>query len=271
MEAFVRETLVSAITDSTTQIEDIHLFQHWVVVKAGRYEMSTRFSAVSGLTENQDTWLGDLIGRKAAEIAQEYLASTDVLRIAVGMACLKCVIPQVPAFSGSSALDRFSEATKTRPSCFIGHFHDAEKWRDEGRPVSIVELLPRTGDIHWDDSHAVLSRAEFVFMTGLTLVNNTFGEVVRRTPNATIRVIMGPTVPLAPCLFRLGLHWLGASRIKDAQKVLHYFGMGGGSIMYAPQGALEKVNIGVTASVGNDRRRLHNRQSDNTGTPLPLR
>jgi uncharacterized protein len=249
MEVLVRDTLVSAITDRTTPIEDIHLFHHWVVVKAGRYEMSTRFSAVSGLTENQDTWLGDLIGRTAAEIAQEFLASTDVLRIAVGMACLKCVIPPVPALSGSSAMDRFSEAAKTRPSCFIGHFHDAEKWRDEGRPVSIVELLPRTGDIHWDDSHAVLSKAELVFMTGLTLVNGTFGEVVRRTPNAAVRVVMGPTVPLAPCLFRLGLHCLGASRIVDVQKTLRYFGMGGGSIMYAPPGALEKVNILETTTI----------------------
>ncbi len=246
MEAPIRDALVSAIADRTSTIEDIHLFQHWVVVKAGRYEMSTRFSAASGLCENpRDTWLGDLPGRNAAEIATEYLASNDVLRIAVGMACLKCVIPQVPAFSGSSAMDQFSEETKIRPSCFIGHFHEAQIWRDEGRPVSIIELMPRDGDIHWDDSHAVLAKAELVFMTGLTLVNRTFGEVVRRTPNAAVRVIMGPTVPLTPRLFQLGLHWLGASRIADARMALRYFGMGGGSIKYAPQGALEKVNIGA--------------------------
>jgi hypothetical protein len=246
MEPLIRETLVSAIADHSALIEEVHLFEHWVVVKAGRYEMSTRFAPATGLTENPgDTWLGDLIGRKVAEIAREHLASNEALKIAVGMACLKCVIPPVAVFSGSSAMDRFSEETKTRPSCFIGHFHDAEKWRDEGRPVSIVELLPRAGDIHWDDSRAALSRAELVFMTGLTLVNRTFGEVIRRTPNAAVRVIMGPTVPLAPSLFRLGLHWLGASRIVDAQKALRYFGMGGGSILYAPQGALEKVNVGA--------------------------
>lgn len=246
MEPCVREALISAITDHSVLIEEVHLFEHWVVVKAGHYEMSTRFAPIDGLAENSgDTWLGDLVGRPAAHIAEEYLASTEVLRIAVGMACLKCVIPEVAVFSGRPAMDRFSEAAKTRPSCFIGHFHDAEVWRNEGRPVSIVELQPREGDIHWDDSRTVLYNAELVFMTGLTLVNRTFGEVVRRTPSAAIRVIMGPTVPLAPTLFRLGLHWLGTSRIMDAQKALRYFGMGGGSIMYAPPGVLEKVNIGV--------------------------
>jgi uncharacterized protein (DUF4213/DUF364 family) len=251
METLVRDTLISAIADRTVVIEDIHLFHHWVVVKAGRYEMSTRFSATPGLTEDaRDTWLGDLIGRSSAAIAEEYLASPDVLRIAVGMACLKCVIPVVTESSQGSAMDAFSEQTKTRPSCFIGHFHDAAAWRDEGRPVSIVELLPRPGDIHWDDSHAVLSRAELVFMTGLTLVNGTFGEVVRRTPHAAFRIVMGPTVPLTPSLFALGLHWLGTSRITDVPKALRYFGMGGGSIMYAPQGALQKINIGAPGVKG---------------------
>jgi hypothetical protein len=245
MEPFVRTTLLSAIVDHEALVEEIHLFEHWLVVKAGRYEMSTRFSPAAGLTEDPgDTWLGDLAGRNAAEIAREYLASSDVLRIATGMACLKCVIPFVNDCFENSAMDHFAEQTRTRPSCFIGHFHEAAAWRDEGRPVSIVELLPRDGDIHWDDSHEVLAGAELVFMTGLTLVNGTFGEVVRRTPRASCRVIMGPTVPLTPALFGLGLHWAGTSRIDDVPKTLRYFGMGGGSVRFAPPGALRKVNIG---------------------------
>jgi hypothetical protein len=252
MEAMVRDTLISAITDRSAVIEEVHLFHFWIVVKAGRFEMSTRFTPIPGLTENpQDMWLGDLIGRNAAQIAEEYLASTDVLRIAVGMACLKCVIPLPAEFYENSAMDHFTEHTKTRPSCFIGHFLDAATWRDEGRPVSIIELQPRPGDIHWDDSHAVLSKAELVFMTGLTLVNGTFGEVIRRTPHASHRIIMGPTVPLTPTLFGLGLHWMGTSRIVDVQKALRYFGMGGGSVKYAPQGALQKVNIGISATIAD--------------------
>jgi uncharacterized protein len=251
MEESVRKSLISAITDTTTTIEEIHLFQHWVVVKAGRWEMSTRFSPTLGLVENpQDTWLGDLIGARAAAIAREYLASNEVLRIAVGMACLKCVIPFVTECYENSAMDHFSEHTKTLPSCFIGHFQDAATWRDEGRPVSIIELFPRAGDIHWDDSRDVLAKAELVFMTGLTLVNGTFGEVVRRTPRASCRVIMGPTVPLTPALFRLGVHWAGTSRITDTPSALRYFGMGGGSVKYAPPGALRKVNIGLLTPAG---------------------
>ncbi len=246
MEKQVREILISAIEDQTAVIEEIYLFHHWVVIKSGRYEMSTRFSPGLDTTEDtQNTWLGDLIGQNTAKIAKEYLASTDVLSIAVGMACYKCIIPEITDYFENSAMDHFSEQIKTMPSCFIGHFHDAAKLREDGYPVNIIELKPREGDIHWDDSHEILYKATLVFMTGLTLVNNTFGEVIKRTPYAKHRIIMGPTVPLTPALFRLGLDWLGTSRIVGVKKTLQYFGMGGGSVMYAPHGALQKVNIGM--------------------------
>ena len=80
-------------------------------------------------------------------------------------------------------------------------------------------------------------------MTGLTLVNGTFGEVIDRTPRAETRIVMGPTVPMTPSLFKLGAHWVGTTTIQDADAALRYFGMGGGSVMYAPAGALRKVNL----------------------------
>lgn len=246
LEQNVYNTILSSITDYSSSIEEVHLFEHWIVIKAaGRYEMSTRFSPLDGYSEQtEDTWLGNLPGQNAAMIAKEYLASNNVLHIAAGMACLKCLLPHIDQVFENSAMNHFTGLTKTHTSCFIGHFKDAAQWRSEGRPVSIIELKPNDLDIHWNDSHEVLSKAEIVFMTGLTLVNGTFGEVIKRTPAARYRIIMGPTVPLTPSLFSLGLHWLGTSRIIDTQKALRYFGMGGGSVMYAPVGALQKVNIG---------------------------
>ncbi|HEX2957147.1 MAG TPA: DUF364 domain-containing protein [Chitinispirillaceae bacterium] len=246
MEQHIYQTILSSITDYSSIIEEVHLFEHWIVIKAaGRYEMSTRFSPLDGYSEqSSDSWLGNLPGQNAAQIAKEYLASDNVLHVAAGMASLKCVLPHIDQVFENSAMDHFAELTKTHTSCVIGHFKDAAQWRSEGRPVSIIELKPRDQDIHWNNSHEALSKAEIIFMTGLTLVNGTFGEVIKRTPSARYRIIMGPTVPLTPSLFSLGLHWLGTSRIIDSEKALRYFGMGGGSVMYAPEGALHKVNIG---------------------------
>lgn len=244
MESAVRKTLLDAVADHSAIIEDIHLFEHWVVIRAGKFEMSTRFAACDApYRQSHETWVGDLIGKNAAKVAEEFLASTDVLRIAVGMACLKCVLPTVAGSATGSAMDFFHDAIREKATCFIGHFAQAARYREEGYPVDIIELSPRPGDIHWNCSRKVLGRARLVFMTGLTLVNGTFGEVIDRTPCAETRIVMGPTVPMTPSLFKLGVHWLGTTNILNIEAALHYFRMGGGSVMYAPEGALQKVNL----------------------------
>jgi len=43
-------------------------------------------------------------------------------------------------------MDPFTEMVKHCPSCFIGHFTQAEIWRARGYPVTIIELQPRPGD-----------------------------------------------------------------------------------------------------------------------------
>jgi hypothetical protein len=159
------------------------------------------------------------------------------------MACLKSILPAPAHYAEGNAIDRNHEFAREHKTCFIGHFAEAENWRLQGFPVDIIELFPRPGDIHWDDSHEVLSNAELVLITGLTLVNDTFEEVVRRTPRARYRVIMGPTVPVSPVLFDFGLHQVGGTVIDDYAAILRYCCRGGGSIAHAPVGALRKINL----------------------------
>jgi len=132
---------------------------------------------------------------------------------------------------------------KTMSSCFIGHFKEGAAWRDQGSPVTIVELEPRPGDVHWDDAGPALADAEIVFITGLTLINGTFQEVVDRTPKAKYRVLMGPTVPPSPVFYDYGIHLIGSTVVADLEKVVRYCQLGGTSIAKTPDGAIRKINI----------------------------
>jgi uncharacterized protein (DUF4213/DUF364 family) len=76
--------------------------------------------------------------------------------------------------------------------------------------------------------------AEIVFITGLTLINGTFLEVLNRTPRAKYRVLLGPTVPCSPLFFDYGIHLIGSTLISDASLAIRYFQHGGTSIAKAP-------------------------------------
>lgn len=226
-------------------ITEVKVYLNWVIVKSIDYAMSTLLSGMPGLIEPQgmNTYMGDILGKNAVEVAEEFLVSKESLKRAVGMACLKSILPKPLQFEEGNAIDRYREFAQVNKTCFIGHFSEAQQWRSEGFPVDIVELFPRSGDIHWDNSHNVLGQAELVLMTGLTLVNDTFEEVIKRTPRARCRVIMGPTVPLSPVLFDFGLDQIGGTLIDDPLLTIDYCCLGGGSIAHAPEGALRKVNL----------------------------
>jgi uncharacterized protein len=228
-------------------IENVYIFLNWVIVKTDKYAMSTMLTGMPGLVDptGMNTFVGDIIGKNAYSIAKEYLTSTETLKRAVGMATLKGILPDVQNYKSGNAIDFYKHIAAVSPTCFIGHFNEGALWRAEGYPVSIVELFPRPGDIHWDNSHSVLENAELVLMTGLTIVNNTFDEVVKRTPNAKYRVVMGPTVPLSPVLFEYGITTIGGTLIRNHEITIKYCQHGGGSIAYAPEGALEKVTISI--------------------------
>ncbi|MGO8745699.1 MAG: Rossmann-like domain-containing protein [Thermoguttaceae bacterium] len=241
--SLLQKTLAEA--DVTAPLEDLQIYLNWIVTKSHRHAISTFFRGMPGLNDSCDmnTWLGGCIGRPVGEVIRELLASTETLRVAAGMSCLSSALPVPPGCFEGNAIDCFEKLARTRRTCFIGHFQEGAAWREQGYPVNIIELFPQPGDIHWDQSHEVLAAAEIVLMTGLTLVNDTFREVIRRTPNASIRVIMGPTVPFSALFFSEGIHFVGSTLVDDVEKLAGYCRRGGGSIAHAPAGALRKVNL----------------------------
>ncbi|MDD1724532.1 MAG: hypothetical protein LUQ07_05335, partial [Methanospirillum sp.] len=212
-----------------------------------------------------DSWMGDWLGKPARESALKLLADKDTLRRAVGMACLKSLLP-VPenVFSGN-AISMIEAAAANVPTCFIGYFREAAEWREMGRPVQIVELFPRPGDIHWNDADEVLGRARIVLMSGLTVVNETLSAVIRRTPSARIRIMMGPTVPPSPVLFTCGIDMLGVTLVSDMELMARYAELGGGSIAYSPSGALERINIVRDSADLNQKLASLNTRAGRTG------
>lgn len=236
---------IARAADPDPVIEDLRIYTNWVLVKTGKWSLSTIFRGMPGLTDpaGMNSWMGNWLHKPGKESALELLSSTETLHRAVGMACLKSLLPDPHTIIQGNAIDMIKDAAARVPTCFIGYFKEGAEWREMGWPVDIVELFPRPGDIHWNDADEVLSRAQIVLMSGLTVVNETLAAVIRRTPQAKIRVMMGPTVPPSPALFACGLDLIGVTLVQNMELMARYAELGGGSIAYSPPGALERVNM----------------------------
>ncbi|HOE26432.1 MAG: hypothetical protein IT574_03635 [Candidatus Aureabacteria bacterium] len=226
-------------------LEDLSIFLHWIVTKSRRYAFSHLFQGMPDPDPrpHRETCLKGLLGKPVRKIVPELLGSGDTLRESTGISCLNSALPVPEDAVEGNAVEPFLERARRMKTCFIGHFPDADRWRREGYPVDVIELFPEPGDIHWNDSHAALAAAELVFITGLTLTNGTFPEVIRRTPNARHRVLMGPTVPLSPVFFAHGIDLVGSSVILDIRRALDWCRWGAGSCIFEPEGVIRRVNL----------------------------
>jgi len=234
--------LLSQFPEDPPVLKDVQVYSNWIIAETERYAISTIFRLFStGSNFDEDTYLGNQIGRPVAEIAWEYSKLKDPIRMALVMASINASLPLPEGLFEDNAVNPLSEIGKDAKTCFIGHFQEAEIMREQGCDVTIIELFPRKGDVHWNDSAPVLKEAEVVFITGLTLINDTFLEVLSRTPNAKYRVLMGPTVPCSPVLFEFGIDLIGSTLIEDPELTARYCRAGGMSVKYAYPGALKKV------------------------------
>jgi uncharacterized protein (DUF4213/DUF364 family) len=89
----------------------------------------------------------------------------------------------------------------------IGHFRGLEKIASVC-DLAILERRPQPGDYPDPACEDILPRSDFVFITGVTLINKTLPRLLALSRNAFV-CLVGPTVPLDPRLLEMGVSLLG--------------------------------------------------------------
>ena len=243
MNSRIVHALLSDLENPRAVVEELWVFRHWVVARTDRFAVVSIPNATTRHLCCGNSDISGWRGRPVSEVIKEGLSSPEVVLRAAAMACLNGSLRMAPSGFEGNAVSPFSERVKHEKSCFIGHFEEGARWREAGYPVTIVELEPREKDIHWKDADDALGQASLVFITGLTLLNDTFSQVVERTPNAVTRVLMGPTVPPSARFLDFGVHVIGGTVVENPALLLRYFQYGGTSIKKAPSGAVSRFNI----------------------------
>jgi len=101
----------------------------------------------------------------------------------------------------------------------IGHFPFVENMGKDFRKFWVLELVPRGTDIPENMKNNILPRADLVAITATTLLNGTLGEILSLSRKNAVRIMLGPSTPLATCLLDMGLDYLGGTWVTDHQKV----------------------------------------------------
>ncbi len=109
----------------------------------------------------------------------------------------------------------------------MGHFPFVDWLRSRVAQLWVLELKPRPGDTPSEQAAEIIPQADVLAITSSTLINGTFEQLFAlRRADARV-MLLGPSTPLSPRLFSLGIHVLSGSLVREVEAVRRCVRQGG--------------------------------------------
>jgi hypothetical protein len=163
---------------------------------------------------------GRLLERSGLELA-ELLRSDRILEASMGMAAVNALLEvDETALAEVNAEEILLEQGTGRQVAVIGHFPFVERLRAAAADCWVLERDPAPGDLPASEAREVLPRADVVALSGTSLLNHTFDDLVGLCRPGAFVLLLGPSTPLSPVLFEMGVDALSGTRVHDAKLVL---------------------------------------------------
>ncbi len=139
----------------------------------------------------------------------------------IGMAALNALLPKGPGlWSDANAEVVLAQIGAGKRVALVGHFPFIPRLRQQVGQLWVLELQPREGDLPAEAADRIIPQADVIALTGTTLLNGTFESLMKmRRPDAQV-LVLGPSTPLSPVLFRHGVGWISGTVVEDIDAVL---------------------------------------------------
>ncbi len=207
---------------------DVRVGPYWTVALVRREGVVRGGIAATLGASDEHHWGGGPPVRAAGELltlsVADWLAlltSPNVLERSIGLATANALLEvDLARCQSINAEHVILERGAGRNVAIIGHFPFVERVRAQAANTWVLELTPREGDLPAAQTPELLPQADVIAITGTTLLNGTFEELMRyRRPGAFV-LLLGGTTPLTPLLFTYGVDLLAGVYLEDPQAAL---------------------------------------------------
>jgi uncharacterized protein (DUF4213/DUF364 family) len=197
---------------STLKADEAILGEHWAYVRSGgRVGLAMNLAWVQD-TETRPRLLGETLrGMPLRELAG---ASKfwNFSEASLGVAAINAywnsteheAVARAMEGEPRNAFTAWQDRVRGKKVAVIGHFMHLEQTLGRVCELSILERRPDPGDYPDTASEFILSEQDFIFSTGVTMINKTLGRLLELSQRQGM-ILAGPTVALAPPLFDFGV------------------------------------------------------------------
>ena len=169
---------------------------------------------------------GRLLKRSGRELAM-LLRSSSTLEASIGMAAFNALLDvDEAACTEVNAEEVIVERGTGRRVAIVGHFPFVERVRRAAATCWVVEQHPRLGDIPAERAAEVLPQADVVALTGTSLTNHTFDDLIGLCRPDAFVILLGGSAPLTPVLFDYRVDAVAGTLVVDVPAVLRAVSQG---------------------------------------------
>lgn len=221
---FVDALLDAAAEMPAADLIDLRVGTYWIVVHtrcgAG---LASAMQSEAHLHESQPVrGAGDLHRRTPLELAG-LLRSESLPEAAIGLAAANAILgPTALGLRDEKAVAILRERGRGRKVAMIGRFPFADALREHCGQLWVVDrgLNRRQDDFGEEAMEQLLPQADVVAVTATTLLNRTLPTVLAGVRKDAFVMLLGPSTPLTPALFRYGFDVLCGTVVDDPEAVL---------------------------------------------------
>jgi uncharacterized protein (DUF4213/DUF364 family) len=221
----ILEEILATLTDAP--LEGVWMGLHWTAVTVTR-NGRPRCGLASTLPENCHTphaeaalpGAGHLLEHSALELAG-LARSSHTLEASVGVAAINALLEvDESRCHDENALHTLQREGAGKRVALIGHFPFIPRLRPAVGELWVLEQYPQPGEFPAERAIDLLPEADVVAITGTALINHTIEDLLPLCRPGAPVMILGPSTPLSPILFRYGATVLAGSLMVDPAAVL---------------------------------------------------
>ena len=169
---------------------------------------------------------GHLHERSARELA-ELARSDSLLEASVGLAAINALLDvDEDACVELNAEQVILDYGTGKGVVVVGHFPFIPRVREAAGQLWVLEKRPGEGDLPAEAAPDVIPQADVVAITGTSLINHTFEDLIGLCHPEAFVLVLGPTTPLSPILFDHGADVISGTLVTDPETVLRYVSQG---------------------------------------------
>jgi len=186
---------------------------------------------------------GELAGATASFLLANLVEGRNPLEKALGLATANAILYPETVTDERDSL-AIMKMTPEDQVAMVGLFTPmVSKIEATGAKLSVIERdASRMAVLDKKEADRILKECTVAIITATTLLNDTLEEVLNSLGNPRHVVVLGPSTPLCPEIFRdTPVNHLGGAIIRDTEKVMQIISEGGGTPAMRPY--LQFVNV----------------------------